>query len=58
MSAQTLRTLQRETDGLKLLFVDEFSMLGQGDLELLDCHLRKIFDENKAFGGLHIIFTG
>jgi len=53
-----LQRLQQSWQGIKLLFIDEISMLSRSKMGWLDSRLRQILCNDKPCGGLSIIFTG
>ena len=58
MSLRTKIALREQMRGLKMLIVDEFSMVGLTALDKLDRNLRNIFEIQLPFAGLDIIFSG
>jgi hypothetical protein len=43
---------------LKVLILDEFGMIGQHMLGLIDCALRELMGNDKPFGGVQVMFVG
>jgi len=60
LGSDSKKRLQREWKDVRLLIVDEFSMLGGRSLYWLDDRLRQIRPQlaNLPFGGMSIIFVG
>ena len=58
LSNSALSTFQSKFGNLKLLVVDEISMLGSQLLNVLEMRLRQIMNDERAFGGLHALFVG
>ena len=55
---KALQTLQRQMKGVKLLILDEMSMVGVQDLGKLERLLRNIFNVKLPFGGIHFLCAG
>ena len=58
LSNSRLTELQFKYHTLKMLIVDEVSMLGLNMLMHLEARLRQIMNTSEVFGGLHVIFVG
>ena len=54
----TLKLLQKNFAGLKLVIIDEFSMIGQYSLFHIDMRLREICANNLPFGGVTVVMFG
>ncbi len=52
------KALKRKIEKVKVLIIDEISMLHKKQLELVDQILQFIKDNNKAFGGIQIVLSG
>jgi hypothetical protein len=50
--------LHQEYNCLKVFIIDEYSMLGTIMLEQLNSVFKQVFENNTAFEGLYVIFTG
>lgn len=53
-----LETLRKRFRGIELLIIDEISMIGCRKLLKVDALLKKIFRDNRPFGGLNILLVG
>lgn len=58
LSGDKLVSLQFKFAHLKLLVVDEVSMLGRNLYKMMDRRPRQIMCRNELFGGLHMVFGG
>lgn len=58
LSADITNTIRAELRHLKLIIIDEISMLGARVLNLIDQRLRQIFGIDKPFGDIPILFVG
>ena len=60
LSAEALTHLQDRLAGLKVLVIDEMSMVGRRFLGALDSRLRQVFPERQAewFGGVSVVMMG
>ena len=60
LSPAALANLQERLDGLRLLVVDEMSMIGRRFLGALDSRLREVFPERRDewFGGVSVALMG
>ena len=50
--------MRREWENVKVLVLDEVSFFKTTDMETLDKKLRQLKNENRPYGGLHIVFSG
>ena len=53
-----LETLRTRLKGTELLIFDEISMIGCRKLLKVDALLKKVFKDNRAFGGLNALVVG
>jgi hypothetical protein len=53
-----LNTFRVKYKNLKLLIIDEISMVGSRQFRFIDMRLREIFAINKPFGGISVIVVG
>ena len=58
LSANTLNKLRSKLRDIKLLVVDEISMVGRKMLKKLDARMRQIFNSDQPFGGIAVIVVG
>ncbi|KAJ8025627.1 ATP-dependent DNA helicase PIF1 [Holothuria leucospilota] len=58
LTAERLNTLQAKYHNLKVIFIDEISMVGNKMLRFIDQRLQQIMGTNKIFGGVSIIAVG
>lgn len=58
LSSSTVTSLRFEMRDVKVVIIDEVSMIGRNRLNQIDTRLRQITGNNSAFGGLSIIFVG
>ena len=59
LKGKTLKRLQKRYAGkLKLVILDEFSMLRQKELHWVDKRLKQIMGNNLPFGGVAIVLIG
>ena len=56
--SKSLDNLQQKWDKVKLLFIDEFTMLRQRELHYIDQRLRQLKGNNYPFGGIAVILVG
>ena len=57
-SSADLDTLTARFEGVELLIIDEISMIGCCKLLKVDALLKKVFNDTRPFGGLHILLVG
>ena len=57
-STADLDTLTSRFKGVELLVIDEISMIGCRKLLKVDTLLKKVFNDTRPFGGLHILLVG
>ena len=57
-STADLGTLQSRFKGIELLIIDEISMIGCRKLLRVDALLKKVFNDTRPFGGLHVLLVG
>ena len=57
-STADLDTLVSRFKGVELLIIDEISMIGCRKLLKVDALLKKVFNDTRPFGGLHILLVG
>ena len=57
-STADLPTLTSRFKGVELLIIDEISMIGCRKLLKVDALLKKVFNDTRPFGGLHILLVG
>ena len=53
-----LDTLKSRLKGTELLIIDEISMIGCRKLIRVDALLKKVFNDTRPFGGLHVLLVG
>ena len=58
MSESTRNTIRSKLWHLKLIIIDEVSMIGSSTLRKIDNQLKQIFDTDQKFGGISIVFFG
>ena len=58
LGAAAQQAMEIELAGLKVLILEEIGTIGAFILEQLDKRLRKLFDGNRRWGGVHVIFMG
>jgi hypothetical protein len=58
LSAAVSNMLSNKLHALKVIIIDEVSMVGQHILGMVDQRLRHLFDQNKPFGNISIITVG
>lgn len=58
LSADTVNTLHTALFHLKLIIIDEFSMMGAKMFSQVNCRLKQIFKSNADFGGMSVILFG
>ena len=58
LKGRTLRRLQERWKNVKLLVIDEFTMLRQKELYYIDQRLRQIMGNHHPFGGIAVILLG
>lgn len=58
LSASVSNTLSSKLQNLKVLIIDEISMVGQHTLDMIDKRLRHLLDSSKPFGGVSVIAVG
>lgn len=58
LSASISNTLSTKLHGLKVLIIDEISMVGQHTFDMIDQRLRHIMGLDKPFGGVSVITVG
>ena len=57
-STVDLDTLRTRLKGTELLIIDEISMIGCRKLLKVDALLKRVFKDNRAFGGLNVLVVG
>ena len=57
-STVDLDTLRKRFGGVELLIIDEISMIGCRKLLKVDNVLKKVFNNTRPFGGLHVLLVG
>ena len=57
-STINLETLKSRLKGTELLIIDEISMIGCRKLIRVDALLKKVFNDTRPFGGLHVLLVG
>ena len=57
-STADLNTLTTRFEGVELLIIDEISMIGCLKLLKVDALLKKVFNDTRPFGGLHVLLSG
>ncbi|KAE8739095.1 hypothetical protein FOCC_FOCC015418 [Frankliniella occidentalis] len=58
LSPAVSNTLATKLKALKVLMIDEISMVGQHTLHMVDQRLRHLFNKEKLFGGISVIAVG
>ena len=58
LKGKVLQELQKLTKDLKVLFIDEYSMLPQKCLYYIDLRLKQLKQSDRAFGGVVIVMIG
>ena len=58
LSAGTLDEIRKKYRQLKLVIIDEISMVGANLFASIDSRLRQIFDKDKPFGGISLVLFG
>ena len=58
LSADIANTIRENFQSVKLLIIDEISMVGSNMLARIDTRLRQIFGVNKSFGGISVVLVG
>lgn len=58
LSSGRLNSLQVKYRHLQVVIIDEISMVGNRQLQFIDKRLKELKQNNKAFGGIHIIAVG
>ncbi|XP_070531546.1 uncharacterized protein [Ptychodera flava] len=58
LSTDKLNTLQAKYRNLKVIFIDEISMVGNGMFHYVNLRLQQIMGNKKLFGGVSIISSG
>lgn len=58
MSLDRVKELRREYQYLKLIVIDEISLVGAKIFSNIDFRLREIFDETLPFGGISVLVLG
>ncbi|KAK3921374.1 ATP-dependent DNA helicase [Frankliniella fusca] len=58
LSASVSNSLATELHHVKLIIIDEISMVSQHILDMIDKRLRHLFNPNKSFGGISILAVG
>ncbi|KAE8739092.1 hypothetical protein FOCC_FOCC015415 [Frankliniella occidentalis] len=58
LSADVSNTLASKLKSLKVVIIDEISMVGQHTLQMIDQRLRHLFNTEELFGGISIITVG
>ena len=53
-----IETLKKRFRGVELLIVDEISMIGCNKLLKVDTVLKRVFNDTRPFGGLHVLLVG
>ena len=53
-----IETLRKRFRGVELLIVDEISMIGCHKLLKVDAVLKRVFNDTRPFGGLHVLLVG
>ena len=53
-----IETLRKRFRGVELLIVDEISMIGCNKLLKVDAVLKRVFNDTRPFGGLHVLLVG
>ena len=58
LDADRLNTIRAQLRSLKIIFIDEISMVGNGMFNFLNLRLQQIFGTNIVFGGVSVIAVG
>ena len=58
LNVSSCSTLRKEMAKVKLLFIDEISMVGFKMLNCIHQRLMEVFDNPNLFGGISVIFVG
>ena len=59
MSVETLNRFRTVFENVRIVFVDECSMIGSGLLGQINSHLQQILcDYKRPFAGMDMVFTG
>ena len=58
MSADELNTFRIKYKNLKVVIIDEISMVGKGTFDFIDTQLQQLTDIRAPFGGLSVIAVG
>jgi hypothetical protein len=58
LTGKALLQLQDQCQRVLLVIIDEFSMLGQKELQWVDMRLRQAKGNNEPFGGLTVALSG
>ncbi|XP_070537517.1 uncharacterized protein [Ptychodera flava] len=58
LTSERLNTLQAKYRNLKVIFIDEISMVGNGMLNYINLRLQQIMANNKIFGGVSVVSFG
>ena len=58
LDSDRLNTIRTQLNKLKVVFIDEISMVGSGMFNFLNSRLQQIMGTNKPFGGISIISVG
>ena len=53
-----IETLRTRFKGTELLIIDEISMIGCKKLLKVDAFLKRVFNDTRPFGGLHVLLVG
>ena len=57
-STVDIETLKSRFEGIELLIIDEISMIGCRKLLKVDSLLKRVFNDTRPFGGLHVLLVG
>ena len=58
LSADIANTIRENLFELKLLIIDEISMVGSTMFSRIDTRLRQIMGRNRSFGGVSVLMVG
>ena len=58
LDSDRLNTIRTQLKKLKLIFIDEISMVGSGTFNFLNLRLQQIMRTNEPFGGISLITVG
>ncbi|XP_070537059.1 uncharacterized protein [Ptychodera flava] len=58
LTSERLNTLQAKYRNLKIIFIDEISMVGNGMFNYINLRLQQIMANNQLFGGVSIVAFG